>query len=181
MSSKVKELLDSINFLGELYETIEIEGENKKTEEQTKISINSDDYTGMDTYGQKNEIYGVNVVLKRDGTRIEFVHDDRKWIPYRIDVKGKTYSGKRAKSYFSRMKPRAQWFKTYTIDLRKIEGEGDFLCPNCGVIISPDDTTNILYKIIKTKTRYDKNRNVVGAVVQCDNCRSKIIIEGFNL
>lgn len=108
MSSKVRELLDFIKPLGKLHDTIEIEGENKKTKEETKISVNSDDYTRMDAYGQENEIFGVNVVLKKDDTRIEFVHDDRGWAPYTIKDEIMTYKGKGVKSQFSKLMRRTE-------------------------------------------------------------------------
>ena len=38
-----------------------------------------------------------------------------------------------------------------TIDLTKIEGDGDFPCPTCGVTISPEDETEKVYTVIKEK------------------------------
>jgi len=43
----------------------------------------------------------------------------------------------------------------FRIDLNKIEGDGDFPCPSCGVIISPDDDSERVYKIIDMETFED--------------------------
>jgi predicted RNA-binding Zn-ribbon protein involved in translation (DUF1610 family) len=36
----------------------------------------------------------------------------------------------------------------YKVDLTKIEGNGDFPCPKCGAIISPDDESEEVYTIV---------------------------------
>jgi len=36
----------------------------------------------------------------------------------------------------------------FRINLNNIEGSGDFPCPSCGVIISPDDDSEKTYRII---------------------------------
>jgi len=64
----------------------------------------------------------------------------------------------------------------FKIDITKIEGAGDFPCPNCGVIISPDDETETVYTIIETKT---KNDVLQGLILQCNKCKSKIHLVGF--
>ena len=35
----------------------------------------------------------------------------------------------------------------YKLDLTKIDGTGDFSCPKCGAIISPDDATEETYAL----------------------------------
>ncbi len=64
----------------------------------------------------------------------------------------------------------------FKVDITQIEGDGDFPCPKCGVMISPDDETETVYKIIDTKV---KNRNLEELVLQCNKCGSKIRLVGF--
>ncbi len=63
----------------------------------------------------------------------------------------------------------------YTIDLIKIEGSGDFPCPNCGNIISPDDQSESAYEIVETKVA---GANLEELIIQC-KCGSKIRLTGF--
>jgi len=65
---------------------------------------------------------------------------------------------------------------SYTIDLTKIEGDGSFPCPKCGTIISPEDETEEIYKIVDTKVINDE---LVELIVMCGNCRSNIKLTGF--
>jgi predicted RNA-binding Zn-ribbon protein involved in translation (DUF1610 family) len=62
------------------------------------------------------------------------------------------------------------------VDLTKIEGDGDFPCPNCGVVISPDDKTEDIYVILETKVKDDALQELV---IQCNRCKSKIHLTGF--
>ena len=39
----------------------------------------------------------------------------------------------------------------YQVNLTEIQGEGDFPCPGCGILISPEDETEDVYKIVNTK------------------------------
>jgi len=64
----------------------------------------------------------------------------------------------------------------YEVDLTKIKGEGDFPCPNCGVIISPEDETEDVYRILETKV---KGQTLEELVIQCNKCGSKIRLVGF--
>jgi len=64
----------------------------------------------------------------------------------------------------------------YTINLVAIEGEGAFPCPKCGTTISPDDETEISYKIVDTKIVDDE---LAELVIACGKCRSIIRITGF--
>lgn len=65
---------------------------------------------------------------------------------------------------------------TYVVDLAKMEGDGSFLCPKCGALISPDDETETVYRILKTKMR---NGELEELTVQCKICGSRIRIVGF--
>ncbi len=64
----------------------------------------------------------------------------------------------------------------YKLDLTKIEGDGDFSCPNCGAIISPEDETENVYCILETKVNGEVLEELM---VQCNNCASRIRIIGF--
>ena len=65
----------------------------------------------------------------------------------------------------------------YTIDLTKLEEEGDFLCPKCGTHISSDDETEDVYQILETKVRNDVLENLT---IQCKNCSNKILLTGLS-
>jgi hypothetical protein len=64
----------------------------------------------------------------------------------------------------------------FTIDLTTIEGDGAFPCPKCGTMISPEDESEEVYKIVDTKVVNDA---LVELVVMCSNCRSTIKLAGF--
>jgi len=64
----------------------------------------------------------------------------------------------------------------FKVDITQIEGEGEFPCPKCGVIISPDDKTETVYKIVDTKV---KNQNLEEITIQCNKCESKIHLVGL--
>ena len=65
---------------------------------------------------------------------------------------------------------------TYNIDLTKIEGDGSFPCPKCGTVISPEDETEKVYKIVDTKVINDE---LVELVIMCGKCGSGIKLTGF--
>ena len=62
------------------------------------------------------------------------------------------------------------------LDLTKIDGNGDFPCPNCGVIISPEDESEDVYIILEEKVR---NEALEELVIQCNKCSSRIRLIGF--
>jgi predicted RNA-binding Zn-ribbon protein involved in translation (DUF1610 family) len=64
----------------------------------------------------------------------------------------------------------------YTIDLTQIDGDGSFPCPKCGTVISPEDESETVYKIVNTKVINDE---LVELVIVCDNCGSTIKLTGF--
>ena len=66
----------------------------------------------------------------------------------------------------------------YQVDLAELHGEGDFPCPNCGVVISPEDETEDVYAILDTKVSGDKLEELV---IQCNQCKSKIRLVGFSV
>ena len=64
----------------------------------------------------------------------------------------------------------------FTIDLSKIDGDGSFPCPKCGTVISPEDESEEVYKIVDTKVI---NEELVELVIVCNNCESSIRLAGF--
>jgi len=66
--------------------------------------------------------------------------------------------------------------EVFTIDLARIEGNGDFPCPNCGVSISPDDETENVYTIVDTRVNGEALEELT---IQCNKCGSKIRLIGF--
>ena len=64
----------------------------------------------------------------------------------------------------------------FTIDLSSIDGDGDFPCPNCGVMISPEDESENVYTIVDTKVNGESLEELT---IQCNRCRSKIRLTGF--
>jgi len=66
--------------------------------------------------------------------------------------------------------------QTFEVDLSKLQGEGDFPCPKCGVVISPDDESEETYTVLDTKGDEDLLDEVV---IQCKKCGSVIRLKGF--
>lgn len=64
----------------------------------------------------------------------------------------------------------------YAIDLTQIDGDGSFPCPKCGTVISPEDETEEIYKIVDTKVVNDE---LVELVIMCGECGSNIKLTGF--
>jgi hypothetical protein len=67
--------------------------------------------------------------------------------------------------------------KTYKIDLTSIEGGGDFPCPKCGILFSPDDESEEVYTIIETYIGDEDNLETM--IIRCNKCKSTINLEGF--
>jgi hypothetical protein len=66
----------------------------------------------------------------------------------------------------------------YELDLTKMDGEGDFSCPKCGAVISPNDTAEKTYSIIEPKVN---SHGLEELVICCNNCSSEIHLTGFSL
>jgi hypothetical protein len=64
----------------------------------------------------------------------------------------------------------------YTVDLTQLDGEGTFPCPKCGTMISPDDESEEVYKIVNTKVVNDE---LVELVISCGTCAGRIRLTGF--
>jgi predicted RNA-binding Zn-ribbon protein involved in translation (DUF1610 family) len=66
----------------------------------------------------------------------------------------------------------------YKIDLTKIDGSGDFSCPRCGNIISPDDTKEKSYSILEPRVN---SQGLEEVIIRCNRCESFIHLTGFTL
>jgi predicted RNA-binding Zn-ribbon protein involved in translation (DUF1610 family) len=64
------------------------------------------------------------------------------------------------------------------LDLTKIDGNGDFPCPKCGVIISPEDETEDVYTIVEETVRNDALEEML---IQCNKCGNQIRLTGFSV
>ncbi len=62
------------------------------------------------------------------------------------------------------------------LDLTKIEGDGDFSCPSCGVVISPEDESDDVYTILEEKVNGDDLEELL---IKCNTCSCKIRLVGF--
>jgi len=68
--------------------------------------------------------------------------------------------------------------QTHTVDLTKIDGNGEFSCPQCGIAISPEDSTEEKYSVLEPKV---KNNGLEEVVILCNSCGSHIHLTGFSL
>ena len=66
--------------------------------------------------------------------------------------------------------------QVFEVDLARIEGNGDFQCPSCGTMISPEDTTDTVYTIVDTQMNGESLEELT---IQCNKCGSKIRLIGF--
>ena len=65
------------------------------------------------------------------------------------------------------------------VNLNSIEGDGEFPCPSCEAMISPDDESEETYKILDIETLKDGSLKTL--TISCNKCRKTIILEGFEL
>ena len=68
--------------------------------------------------------------------------------------------------------------KSYSVDLIRIRGKGEFKCPKCGIEISPDDRTETAYTILVPVMRRNRLDEIV---LQCNGCGSIIHLTGFHI
>jgi hypothetical protein len=68
--------------------------------------------------------------------------------------------------------------QTHRIDLTKIDGDGAFSCPQCGIMISPEDSTEEKYSILEPKVSSDGLEEVE---ILCNSCGSHIRLTGFSI
>ena len=63
------------------------------------------------------------------------------------------------------------------LDLSLTGQNGDFLCPQCGLLLSPDDETEENYSIVETTVNHNELESVL---VQCRRCMREIRLIGFS-
>ena len=68
--------------------------------------------------------------------------------------------------------------KSFEVDLTTIEGDGEFLCPNCNALISPDDFSEEVYTVLSIPEDED---DLESMTIQCNTCKSIITLNGFEL
>lgn len=66
---------------------------------------------------------------------------------------------------------------TFRIDLNEIDGDGEFTCPKCHIMISPDDESEEVYRVLDILENEDGLENIV---IRCNNCHCTIRLEGFS-
>lgn len=71
-----------------------------------------------------------------------------------------------------------QRIEFYTINLTKVKGTGEFKCPKCGTMISPDDKTENVYTIVEPVV---ENESLKTLIIKCNSCGSQIHLTGFDL
>ena len=64
----------------------------------------------------------------------------------------------------------------FTIDVKKLSEDGDFPCPKCGVIISPDDESKAIYDDPEP-LMYGTELEAV--LLCCKKCGNTIKLVGF--
>ena len=64
----------------------------------------------------------------------------------------------------------------HKIDLTQIDGNGAFPCPKCSTMISPEDESESVYKIVDTKV---SNNELVELTIKCNNCKTNMKLTGF--
>ena len=68
--------------------------------------------------------------------------------------------------------------QVYVLDLTKIDGSGDFSCPNCGNEISPDEYTEEAYSILEANVN---DQGLEELSIRCNKCESELHLTGFSL
>jgi hypothetical protein len=71
-----------------------------------------------------------------------------------------------------------QQTQAYKLNLTEIDGNGDFTCPQCGIVISPDETTEDTYSVLEPKVN---SHGLEELVICCNKCKSHIHLTGFSL
>jgi hypothetical protein len=68
--------------------------------------------------------------------------------------------------------------RVFEVDLTQIDGDGDFSCPRCENVISPDDASEETYSIVEPKVN---SRGLDKVIIHCNKCSSRILLTGFPL
>jgi predicted RNA-binding Zn-ribbon protein involved in translation (DUF1610 family) len=72
---------------------------------------------------------------------------------------------------------RIKQIHAYKIDLTKVSGKGDFVCPQCGAEISPDDCSKEVYSILDIMV---EPYGLSEVIICCNKCTSQIHLTGFS-
>jgi hypothetical protein len=72
---------------------------------------------------------------------------------------------------------RMQRIKLYNVNLIKVKGNGNITCPECGIGISPDDTSEEVYTILEPVMKGNQLQKII---IRCNRCKSTINLTGFN-
>jgi len=75
------------------------------------------------------------------------------------------------------MKNQKQNGQHYIINFGKIDGDGAFPCPKCGIMISPDDEKDEVYTI--ENTIIDNDKELKELHIKCKKCNSVVRLVGF--
>ncbi|UCH37702.1 MAG: hypothetical protein JSV76_00535 [Candidatus Bathyarchaeota archaeon] len=65
------------------------------------------------------------------------------------------------------------------IDLKTADEEGNFPCPTCGTVISPDDETEEVYTVLDTTLEDDGSLEQM--IIRCNICKNQLTLEGFDM
>ena len=68
--------------------------------------------------------------------------------------------------------------QSHVLDLTEIDGNGEFLCPECGNKISPDDCAGEGYSILDIKV---EKQSLDEVIIKCNKCATAIHLTGFSL
>ena len=66
----------------------------------------------------------------------------------------------------------------HVLDLAEMDGDGEFLCPECGTTISPEDCSEESYSILEIKINLGGLEEVI---IRCNRCASQLHLTGFSL
>jgi predicted RNA-binding Zn-ribbon protein involved in translation (DUF1610 family) len=67
--------------------------------------------------------------------------------------------------------------KAFDVDLSGLQGEGEFPCPKCGTLISPEDESEETYTVVETN---GDDESIEEVIIQCKKCDSVIRLKGFD-
>jgi hypothetical protein len=71
----------------------------------------------------------------------------------------------------------SQQTDAYKLDLSETGRDGAFLCPKCGIRISPDDHSEVVYSIYDTVMT---NNNLDEVILHCKRCLCFIHLTGLS-
>ena len=66
--------------------------------------------------------------------------------------------------------------RRFDVDISGLQGEGEFPCPKCGTLISPEDESEETYSVIEAN---GDDESIEEVIIQCKKCNSVIRLKGF--